>query len=354
MGVELKKKNILIIGIIAASVIIVLQLFNIQIIDEEYKITASNNAFRYDIRYPARGIIYDRNGKILVGNETAYDIMITPYEVKNPDTLDICRIFGLNIKDVRKTLKDYRKFRRRVGYQTFPFVKQISPAQYAIFLEKSYKFPGFSAVSRTIRNYPYNACGNLLGYITEVDTSFIRKNPEYKRGDYVGRTGMEQSYEGIIRGEKGYNIFLRDVHNKVKSSFSNGKYDKEAIPGKNIISSIDAELQQYVESLMVNKVGSVVAIEPSSGEILTLVSSPGIDVSKLASISKFYNEIIEDPLKPMFNRAVMAPYPPGSVFKLVNGLIALQEGVIDTTTTYPCNGGYRVGRGIACHIHPSP
>lgn len=354
MGVELKKKNILIIGIIAVSVIIVIQLFNIQIIDKEYKITASNNAFRYDIRYPARGIIYDRNGKILVGNETAYDIMITPYEVKNPDTLDICRIFGLNIKDVRKTLKDYRKYRRRVGYQTFPFVKQISPAQYAIFLEKSYKFPGFSAVSRTIRNYPYNACGNLLGYITEVDTSFMRKNPEYKRGDYVGRTGMEQSYEGIIRGEKGYNIFLRDVHNKVKSSFSNGEYDKEAIPGKNIISSIDAELQQYVESLMVNKVGSVVAIEPSTGEILTLVSSPGIDVSKLASINKFYNEIIEDPLKPMFNRAVMAPYPPGSVFKLVNGLIALQEGVIDTTLTYPCNGGYRVGRGIACHIHPSP
>lgn len=354
MGVELKKKNILIIGIIAVSVIIVIQLFNIQIIDKEYKITASNNAFRYDIRYPARGIIYDRNGKILVGNETAYDIMITPYEVKNPDTLDICRIFDLNIEDVRKTLKDYRKFRRRVGYQTFPFVKQISPAQYAIFLEKSYKFPGFSAVSRTIRNYPYNACGNLLGYITEVDTSFMRKNPEYKRGDYVGRTGMEQSYEGIVRGEKGYNIFLRDVHNKVQSSFSNGKYDKEAIPGKNIISSIDAELQQYVESLMVNKVGSVVAIEPSTGEILTLVSSPGIDVSKLASINKFYNEIIEDPLKPMFNRAVMAPYPPGSVFKLVNGLIALQEGVIDTTLTYPCNGGYRVGRGIACHIHPSP
>ena len=354
MGVELKKKNILIIGIIAVSVIIVIQLFNIQIIDKEYKITASNNAFRYDIRYPARGIIYDRNGKILVGNETAYDIMITPYEVKNPDTLDICRIFDLNIADVRKTLTDYRKFRRRVGYQTFPFVKQISPAQYAIFLEKSYKFAGFSAVSRTIRNYPYNACGNLLGYITEVDTSFMRKNPEYKRGDYVGRTGMEQSYEGIIRGEKGYNIFLRDVHNKVQSSFSNGKYDKEAIPGKNIISSIDAELQQYVESLMVNKVGSVVAIEPSSGEILTLVSSPGIDVSKLASINKFYNEIIEDPLKPMFNRAVMAPYPPGSVFKLVNGLIALQEGVIDTTLTYPCNGGYRVGRGIACHIHPSP
>lgn len=354
MGVELKKKNILIIGIIAAAVVIVIQLFNLQIIDKEYKITASNNAFRYDIRYPARGIIYDRNGKILVGNETAYDIMITPYEVKDPDTLDLCRIFNLDIADVRQTLREYRKNRRRIGFQSLPFVKQVSPAQYAIFLEKSYKFPGFSAVSRTIRSYPYNACGNLLGYITEVDTSFIRKNPEYKRGDYVGRTGMEQSYEGILRGEKGYNIFLRDVHNKIKSSFAEGKYDKEAIPGKNITSSIDAELQQYVESLMINKVGSVVAIEPSTGEILTLVSSPGIDVSKLASINKFYAEIVSDPLKPMFNRAAMAPYPPGSVFKLVNGLIALQEGVIDTTLTYPCHGGYKIGRGVACHSHPSP
>jgi penicillin-binding protein 2 len=354
MAFELKKKNILIIGILAVALVIVLQLFNLQILDEEYKITASNNAFRYDIRYPARGIIYDRNGKILVGNETAYDIMITPYEVKDLDTADLCTIFGLDIAEVRATLAEYRKYRRRIGYQTLPFVKQISPAQYSVFLEKAYKFQGFSAVSRTIRSYPYNACGNLLGYISEVDTSYIRKNPGYKRGDYVGRTGIEQSYEGILRGEKGYNIFLRDVHNKIKSNFADGKYDKEAVPGKNITASIDAELQQYVESLMVNKVGSVVAIEPSTGEILTLVSSPGLEVSKLATINKHYKEIVNDPYKPMFNRAVMSPYPPGSVFKLVNGLIALQEGMIDTTSTYPCNMGYKVGRGIACHAHPSP
>ena len=355
MAVELKnKKSVLTIGLIVVAAVMVLQLFNLQILDEQYKITASNNAFRYDIRYPARGIIYDRNGNILVGNETAYDIMITPYEVKNLDTLDLCSIFNLNIDDVRKTLAEYRKFRRRIGYQSLPFVKQISPEQYSVFLEKAYKFPGFSAIPRTIRTYPYNACGNLLGYISEVDTSFLRKNPEYRRGDYVGRTGIELSYEGILKGEKGYNIFLRDVHNKVKSSYAEGKYDKTAIPGKNIVSSIDAELQQYVELLMQNKVGSVVAIEPSTGEILTLVSSPGLEVSKLASINKYYNEIVNDPLKPMFNRAVMSPYPPGSVFKLVNGLIALQEGVIDTTTTYPCNMGYKVGRGIACHAHPSP
>ncbi|MEN6618077.1 MAG: penicillin-binding transpeptidase domain-containing protein [Rikenellaceae bacterium] len=354
MGVELKKKNILIIGIIVVAALIVLQLVNLQILDNQYKITASNNAFRYDIRYPARGLILDRSGKILVGNVTSYDIMITPIEVTALDTADLCRIFSLNLEEVRNTLKDYRKNKRKIGYQSLPFVKQISNQKYAVFLEKAYKFPGFSAVSRTVRSYPYNAGANLLGYVSEVDTSFIRKNPLYKRGDYIGRTGIEQSYEGLLKGEKGYNIFLRDVNNRVKSSFANGDYDLDAIPGKNIIASIDAELQSYGESLMVNKVGSLVAIEPSSGEILTLVSSPGIDVTKLSSINKYYSELVNDPLKPMFNRAVMSPYPPGSVFKLVNGLVALQEGVLDTLVRYPCSMGFHLGRGVACHAHPSP
>lgn len=354
MDVELKKKNILIIGIIVVAAIILLQLVNLQILDKQYKITASNNAFRYDICYPARGLILDRNGKILAGNVTAYDIMITPIEVTELDTVDLCRIFDLDIYEVRKTLKDYRRNRRKIGYQSIPFVKQISSRQYAVFLEKAYKFPGFSAISRTVRSYPYNAGANLLGYISEVDTAYIRKNPDYKRGDYIGRTGIEQSYEGVLKGEKGYNIFLRDVNNKVKSSFAEGQYDLDAVPGKNIISSIDAELQSYGESLMINKMGSLVAIEPSSGEILTLVSSPGIDVNKLSSINKYYSELLNDPRKPLFNRAVMSPYPPGSVFKLVNGLVALQEGVLDTIVRYPCSMGFHIGRGVACHAHPSP
>lgn len=354
MAFELKKKNILVIGIFAVAIIMVLRLFSLQILDEQYKITASNNAFRYDIRYPARGLILDRNGKILVGNETAYDIMITPYEVKQFDTVDLCSILSLDVEEVRKTLKEYRRFRKKIGYQTLPFARQITNQQYAVFTEKSYKFPGFSAISRTIRSYPYNAGANMLGYVAEVDTSFIRKNPEYKRGDFVGKIGLEQSYESVLKGQKGYNIFLRDVHNKVKSSFAEGKYDLEAIPGKSIITSIDAELQNYGENLMRNKRGSLVAIEPSTGEILTLVTSPGIDVEKLAFINKFYRELINDPDKPLFNRAVMSPYPPGSVFKLVNGLIALQDSVIDTKVKFPCNMGYKVGRGVACHAHPSP
>lgn len=348
------KKTILTVGAIAVALVYIVQLFNLQILDEEYKINASNNAFRYDIRYPARGLILDRNGKILVGNETAYDIMITPLEVKVLDTADLCSVFNLDINDVRAKLKEYHRDRRRIGYQSIPFVKQVPGWQYTLFLEKSYKFPGFSGVSRTIRNYPFNAGANLFGYISEVDTAFLNRNPDYRRGDYVGRTGIERSYEHVLKGKKGYNIFLRDVHNKVKASFSDGQYDLDAVPGKSINSSIDGELQQYGELLMSNKVGSLVAIEPSTGEILTLVSSPGIDIDKLAQINKYFGEISADPLKPMFNRAVMSPYPPGSVFKLVNALIGLEEGVLNHDTRYSCAGRYPVGRGVGCHPHPSP
>lgn len=354
MAFEFKRKNILIIGVLIAALVFLIQLFNLQVIDKEYKITASNNAFRYDVLYPARGLILDRNGEILVSNATSYDIIITPIEVREFDTLDLCKIFNLEISSVRKKLKEYRLYRRKIGYQSLPFVKQISAEEFSQFHEKAYKFPGFTSISRTTRSYPFNAGGNLLGYITEADTSFLRRNPSYKMGDYIGRTGIEQSYEHILKGEKGYNIYLRDVHNQVKSSYSGGKYDQPAIHGKTIMSSIDAKLQQYVETLMQNKVGSVVAIEPSTGDILTLVSSPGIDVSKLGAINKFYGEILNDPLKPMFNRATMSPYPPGSVFKLVNALIALEEGVVKSETTYGCNGGYHVGRGVGCHSHPSP
>ena len=354
MAFEFTKKNILIIGVLTVALIFLIQLFNLQIIDKEYKVTASNNALRYDILYPARGLILDRNNKIIVSNASSYDIMITPIEVREFDTLDLCNIFNLEIEDVKERLKEYRSNRRRIGYQSLPFVKQVSAQEYTRFHERAFKFPGFSAISRTIRDYPFNAGGNLLGYITEADTSFLRRNPSYKMGDYIGRTGIEQAYESILKGEKGYNIFLRDVHNQVHSSYSEGKYDKPAVHGKTIISSIDAQLQQYVEMLMQNKVGSVVAIEPSTGDILTLVSSPGIDVSKLGAINKFYTQIVNDPLKPMFNRAVMSPYPPGSVFKLVNALVALEEGVIKSETSYSCYGGYHVGRGVKCHPHPSP
>lgn len=349
------KKDTLIIGLIAVGVILILQLFNLQILNEEYKITADNNAFKYETRYPVRGLILDRNNNILVGNKTTYDIMITPAEVKAFDTLGFCRIFSLKPDDVKARLRDYRRNRRKVGYQTLTFLKLVSSEEYSIFAERAYAFPGFSGLSRTARNYPFNAGANLFGYITEADTAYLRRNPSYRRGDYVGATGLEQSYEGILKGEKGFNIFLRDVHNKVQSGFAEGKYDKAAVPGKDIVSTIDGYLQQYGEELMKNKVGSMVAIEPSTGEILTLVSSPGIDIEKLANISKHYQEIVSDPYKPMFNRAVMSAYPPGSVFKMVNGLIGLQDGVITPESRFSCHMGYVYGnRKLGCHAHPSP
>lgn len=355
MSVDFKKHSYFVAGIIVVSAVLIIRLFSVQIIDKQYKLTAENNAFRYDTRYPARGLILDRNGKILVENMVVYDIMITPYEVSDLDTADLCDIFGLDIEQVKKTLKDYKKNRKKIGYQTLPFFKQANNKQYAMFLEKAYKFKGFNAISRSIRTYPFNAGGNILGYVNEVDTSYMRRHPEYKRGDYVGRTGIEQSYERILRGRKGYRIYLRDVNNKIQSDYKEGKYDKEAVPGYSITSSIDGDLQSYGESLMKNKVGSIVAIEPSSGEILAIVSSPGFDVEKLSSMNKYYSELVNDPLKPMFNRAVMSPYPPGSVFKIVNGLIALQENVLDTLDKHSCNMGYTVGNlTVACHAHPSP
>ncbi len=352
----MERKNFLIAGVVIVGLLLIIQLFNLQILNEEYKITAENNAYKYITRYPVRGLILDRNNNILVGNKNTYDILITPIEVKEFDTLALCRIFSLEIETVREKLKEYRKNRRRIGYQTITFIKQVSSAQYSIFAEQAYKFPGFSGLPRTSRNYPFNAGANLFGYLTEVDNNFLSKNPEYKRGDYVGASGLELAYEDVLKGHKGYSILLRDVHNRIQSSFADGKYDVDAIPGKDIIATIDGHLQQYGEQLMQNKVGSLVAIEPSTGEILAIVSSPGIDIDKLANINKYYQEIISDPYKPMFNRAVMSAYPPGSVFKLVNGLIGLQEGVITPQTRYPCNMGYAYSptRKLGCHAHPSP
>ena len=351
----MEKKNILIAGVLAVGLILILQLFNLQILKDEYKINAENNAYKYVTRYPVRGLILDRNGNILVGNKNTYDIMVTPIEVRDFDTLDFCTIFNLNPLDVREKFKEYKRYRRRIGYQSLTFLKQVSGIQYSIFIEKAWKFPGFSAVSRTSRNYPFAAGANLFGYVTEVDADFIKKNPEYRSGDYVGASGLEKSYEDVLKGEKGYNILMRDVHNMIHSSFEDVAYDKDAVPGKDIVSTIDGYLQQYGEELMQNKVGSVVAIEPSTGEILALISSPGINIEQLATINKHYKEIVNDPYKPMFNRAVMSAYPPGSVFKLVNGLIGLQEGVITPETRYSCNMGYTYGnRKLGCHAHPSP
>lgn len=350
------KSQILIIGVVIVCLVLVTRLFFLQIVDEEYKISAENNAYKYITIYPVRGLILDRNGNILVSNKNSYDIMVTPVDLQPFDTAALCRIFSIKKEFVREKIAGYKKNRRKIGYQSVVFLKQVSEREYGVFLEQSYKFPGFSGVSKSMRDYPYNAGANLFGYTTEVSEEFLEKNPSYRMGDYVGASGLELSYESVLKGEKGYTIMQRDVHNRILSPLAGGAYDKDAVPGKDIVTTIDGELQQYGEYLMQNKIGSVVAIEPESGEILSLISSPGIDISKIANISKYYKEIINDPLKPMFNRAVMSAYPPGSVFKIVNGLIGLQEGVITQESRFPCRGGYYYTptRILKCHAHRSP
>lgn len=352
---ENNKHTILVVGLIAAFSILLLRLVNLQLIDDSYKINAENNALRYQTRYPVRGLILDRNGKVLVGNSTTYDIIVTPYDVKPFDTLALCNILSLEPEDVKESFKHYKKFRTRIGYQSKVFLKNVSYAQYSMFIEMKHKFPGFSASSRSTRSYSYNAGGNLLGYVTEADPVFLKKNPDYSPGDYIGKTGLEEICEETLKGEKGYDIYLRDANNRIQDRYEDGKYDKPAIPGKNVVSTIDAELQNYGELLMQNKVGSIVAIEPSSGEILAMVSSPGINVNVLADIGSHYQSISTDPFNPMYNRAVMSPQPPGSVFKLVNALIALQEGVITEYSEFGCKEGYHVGNlTVGCHPHRSP
>lgn len=353
---KLDRANKLRIGLVIMAGILIARIFYIQIVDDRYKIDASNNSMVYDIIYPTRGVIYDRNGKIIVGNKVAYDILVTPKEVKEFDTLLLAGVLDVEPDFIRGKMAEYRKNRRRIGYQSVIMMKQLSSEKYMKFSEIQYKFPGFKGQVRSIRDYPFNAGGNLLGYVSEVDQAYLDRHPgEYRSGDYAGKTGLEAARETDLRGEKGYHIYLRDSHNQIQTRYKDGEMDKGAIPGKDIVTTIDADLQQYGQQLMQNKVGSLVAIEPSTGEILTMVSSPGIDVEMLADIGKHYKEIVSDPHKPMFNRAVQAPYPPGSVFKLVNGLIGLEEGVLKPEYTYPCNKGYYFGKHkLGCHAHRSP
>ena len=355
MAIHQNRKKVLTLFIAVLFAVMAARLFKVQIIDKQYRITAENNALKYETLYPARGRILDRYGKTIVDNKISYDIMVTPIDVREFDTLEFCRLFDVDTAFVKAKFREYKRFRTKIGYQTVTFKKQVSNEQFNAFIEKSFLFPGFSGTRRSARTYPFNAGGNLLGYISEVDGDYLKKHPEYRSGDYAGKTGIEEAYEDILKGEKGYNIYLRDAHNRIKEHYAGGQYDKTAIPGTDLTTTIDAELQAYGELLMNHKVGSLVAIEPSSGEILTMVSSPGINVEQLSEISKYYSDIVSDPYKPMFNRAVMSPQPPGSVFKLVNGLIGLQEGVLKPSTQYPCHAGYVLGNlRVGCHNHPSP
>ena len=354
---ETGKRHIaLLLGLTVAALVLLGKIFSLQVIDR-YKEDADRNSTVYETIYPTRGIIYDREGNILVGNKVAYDILVSPREVEAFDTLALATVLDVTPEFIRGKLQEYRRRRSAIGFQSVTMMRMVPAETYMRFDEVKYRFPGFKGQVRSVRDYPFNAGGNLLGYVSEVNQAYIDRHPdEYRSGDYAGMTGIEAAREKELRGEKGYHIYLRNSRNQIEQPYKDGEEDKEAVPGHDIITTIDAYLQQYGQELMQNKVGSIVAIEPSTGEILALVSSPGIDVSQLADIGRHWEEISANPYKPMYNRAVQASYPPGSVFKLVNGLIGLEEGVLRPEMTYPCHQGYHFGAGhkLGCHAHKSP
>ncbi len=345
------RTRILRFAVIATVLILLARLFYLQVVDQRYKVFADNNVLRYEVQYPPRGEVYDRNGEFLVQSKESYDLLVTPRDVKPFDTTLLCNILGVDkALFLREMKKAYQYSRRRPSV----LFKQL-PKEVKLKLEER-NFPGFYTQYRTIRSYPRKIAGNLLGYVGEVNERIIERNPYYKRGDYIGMSGIEQAYEKVLRGTKGVKIQMVDVHGMPKGAYAEGVYDTLATPGSSIVCTIDAKLQALAEELLEGKVGSVVAIEPSTGEILVMASSPSYDPDELVGRERGnnYMKLLRNPRHPLFNRAVMSAYPPGSTFKLVNALVALQEGTLVPENTYPCTNGYHVGRGVKCHSHSSP
>lgn len=330
------------------------RLFVLQVVDQSYKLSASNNVLRYVTQYPARGLVYDRNGKLLVYNEAAYDIMVIPRQVEPFDTAEFCQMLELTKEQVVNRLDKAKAYSR---YKSSVFEKQISARVFAAFQEKLYMYKGFFVETRTLRRYPEKTGAHILGYVGEVNEDIAKSDNYYQPGDYIGISGVEKSYEEVLRGKKGMEIYMVDVHNRIKGRYKKGRYDTLAVHGGNITLTIDAELQEYGEKLMQNKIGSIVAIEPSTGEILAMVSAPSYNPELLVGRSRTENylKLKDDTLKPLFDRPLMARYPPGSTFKTVNALIGLQEEIIHTWTKYSCLPGYAVGNYyMGCHIHKNP
>jgi penicillin-binding protein 2 len=336
---------------VVASLGLLIRLFIIQVVKDTYRLSADNNVLRYVTQYPSRGLIYDRNNKLVVFNQAAYDLMVVPAQTTAIDTSELCNILGITkgiFEDRMKAAFDYSRRAPSV------FLKQISDETYARLQEKLFLYPGFYVQPRTLRKYTKPVAAHILGYVSEVDEGIIRRDSYYKPGDYIGKLGIEEAFEKELRGKRGVKIYLVDVYSRIKGSYADGNFDTVAVQGDNIISGIDLDLQEYGESLMRNKTGSIVAIEPKTGEILALVSSPNFDPGLLVGRirSENYSKLLADTIfKPLFNRAFMASYPPGSTFKPVNGLIGLQEKVITPETEFGCDNGYLF---VTCHSHRSP
>lgn len=338
----------------------IVRLYNLQVADDQYKENAISNAFLRRVIYPARGLIYDRNGRLLVFNQPAYDVMLIPKDVgKDLDTMALCEALNLTREQLRQKWAEMKDPRRNPGYSAYTpqkLVSHLSQEDYGRLQEKLYLFPGFFVQKRTIREYNSPAAANILGNIREVNIKDIERDDYYRSGDYTGDLGVEKSYEEVLRGKKGVEILMKDALGRIKGKYEGGVHDEAPESGKNLTLSIDMDLQEYGERLMAGKIGAIVAIEPSTGEVLCLVTSPNYDPSLLVGKErgKNYAELQRNPMKPLFDRAIQGAYPPGSTFKPSQGLIFLQEGIVTASTAYPCHRGYVNGLRVGCHGHGSP
>ena len=354
-----QRYNVVTSIILLITLIFVIKIFYIQVVNDNYKFSADSNALRYEVLQAVRGLIYDRDSNLIVSNVPAYDLMIIPKNIKNKaiDTLKFCDLVDISIEEFIINLNKAEKYSK---YKESVFIKNLSKENASTLGENLYEFPGFYLRKLTMREYPSNVATHLIGYLGEVNTEKTKKEPFYTKGDLNGVTGVEAAYEEKLRGTKGMEIKLVDVHNRYQGKFQDGKFDTLAIAGSNLISTIDIKLQTYGEELMKNKIGSIVAIEPLTGEILCLISAPSYNPNLLIGRkrSNNYKLLSEDQNKPLFNRALQGTYPPGSTFKLINGLIALQEGAITKRSSFICEGdiGYRYSKdkNVGCHPHQSP
>ncbi len=342
------------------SLIYTMRLFMLQVYDPSYKFSAESNARRKIVEFPSRGLIYDRNGNLMVSNQAVYDLMVVPRETEPLDTLELANSMGVELSEVQELFQNMRKrlrSRQISSFQPSVFYKQMTVEQYGTFQEKLYKFKGFFAQRRIVRKYEYETAANILGYVGEISESQLKERPYYTQGDYWGISGIEKTYEEVLRGEKGARYVLVDVHGRQKGAWRNGSHDEPAISGKDLTITLDHQLQLYGEKLMQNKVGSIVAIEPATGEILAMVSSPSYDPSLLVGRKRNENfpRLANDTLYPLFNRPLQSGYPPGSTFKSIMALIGLQEGVITPESRFGCQMGYHTrALSVGCHSHPSP
>ncbi|HEY8401956.1 MAG TPA: penicillin-binding protein 2 [Cytophagaceae bacterium] len=348
------RKTVIQFIFILVGIIFIVRLFFIQVVDSTYKFEAQNNVMRRVIEYPYRGLIYDRNGKLLVYNTPVIDLMVTMKELKISDTAKFCSDFSITKEEFLSIIKKMKQDKGYSSVKPMPFLKQLSITDFAKIQDHLIDYKGFYPQARTIRSYPHTSLANALGYIGEISKRQLENQKEnyYLQGDYIGISGLEASYEKELRGKRGARYLMVNVKGVEKGSYKNGQYDTLSIPGENLISTIDLELQQYGEKLMQNKVGSIVAIEPATGEILAFISAPSYDPNLLTGrkFSENYRKLESDSLKPLFNRPLMAMYPPGSIFKLAQALVGQQIGVVKPTTSYPCNQSW----GPKCHPHPSP